>query len=169
MTRVAIIAGALPLTEPQVFAQLPAIDRTYTRLSQRAPWAARMAFRAMGLAARTAPRWYGGLAARQLGPADADVLRETDSPLSRGYRPRHFVSPTASSRTIGPGCGRGDSPPRTCTFRSTCGAASRTELIDASWPRELARRIPGAVLRMRAGGHFLAHLHYREIFDDLTR
>src|SRR5215212_4647366 len=47
VTRVAIIAGALPLTEPGVFDQLPTMDRVYTRLSQRTPWLARMGYRAM--------------------------------------------------------------------------------------------------------------------------
>ena len=38
VTRVAIIAGALPLTEPGVFDELPAMDRILTRMSLRAPW-----------------------------------------------------------------------------------------------------------------------------------
>jgi surfactin synthase thioesterase subunit len=43
------------------------------------------------------------------------------------------------------------------------------ELVPRSWPPELARRIRGATLFIRPGGHFLAHLHYREIFDALRR
>jgi hypothetical protein len=41
------------------------------------------------------------------------------------------------------------------------------ELIDRSWPPELANRITGATLHLRSGGHFMAHLHYQEIFDEL--
>ena len=42
--RVAIIAGVLPLTEPRVFAGLPAFDRYYTRWSQHSPMLARACF-----------------------------------------------------------------------------------------------------------------------------
>jgi pimeloyl-ACP methyl ester carboxylesterase len=45
--RVAIVAGAVPLTEPGTFAELPFFDRAYTRLSQRAPGVARLCFRTM--------------------------------------------------------------------------------------------------------------------------
>jgi surfactin synthase thioesterase subunit len=41
------------------------------------------------------------------------------------------------------------------------------DLIDRDWALELARRIPGATLRVCSGGHFMAHLHYREIFEAL--
>ena len=44
-TRVAIIAGALPLTEPGVFDELPIMDRVLTRMSQRVP--------------RLAAHWFG--------------------------------------------------------------------------------------------------------------
>ena len=66
-TRVAIIAAALPLTEPGVFEQ-SAMDRHLTRLSQRAPWLARQWFRIMGFAPRAAPTLYGKFAAREIGP-----------------------------------------------------------------------------------------------------
>ncbi|WP_420093232.1 hypothetical protein [Mycolicibacterium sphagni] len=45
VTRVAIIAGALPLTEPGAF----------TRLSQRVPWLVKPCFSAMALAALARP------------------------------------------------------------------------------------------------------------------
>jgi pimeloyl-ACP methyl ester carboxylesterase len=76
VNRVAIIAGALPLDEPGVFGELPRIDRVYTRMSQRAPWVARQCFRTMSWAAGAAPALYGRLAARELGAADAQVIRD---------------------------------------------------------------------------------------------
>lgn len=169
VTRVAIIAGALPLSEPGVFAQLPTIDRVYARLSQRAPWAARMGFRIMGAAAHAAPRWYGRLAVAQLGPADGEVLRED------GFESFARTSAEALRRPDGVvedyrawmrplGFAQED-----LRVPVTVWAGEQDQLIDAGWPPELARRIPGAVLHVRPGGHFLAHLHYREIFDDLAQ
>jgi len=75
VSRVAIIAGALPLTEPGVFDELPAMDRTLTRMSVRAPLLAAQGFRVMWLAARVAPTLYGRMGARELGPTDAAVIR----------------------------------------------------------------------------------------------
>ena len=75
VTRVAIIAGALPLTEPGVFDELPAMDRLLTRMSLRAPWIAAQWFRIMRFASGVAPTLYGRLGARELGPADGAVIR----------------------------------------------------------------------------------------------
>ncbi len=75
VSRVAIIAGALPLTEPGVFDELPAMDRTLTRMSVRAPLLAAQWFRLMRLAASIAPTLYGRMGARELGPADGEVIR----------------------------------------------------------------------------------------------
>jgi hypothetical protein len=41
------------------------------------------------------------------------------------------------------------------------------ELVHSDWPYRLAERIPGSILRLRTGGHFVAQRHYREIFGTL--
>jgi pimeloyl-ACP methyl ester carboxylesterase len=168
VNRVAIIAGALPLTEPGVFAQLPAFDRMYTRLSQRAPWLVKPCFGAMALAARTAPALYGRLAAGQLGAADAAVLRD------EGYDEFARMSAEALCRPAGvvedyrawmrPW---GFSPEQIATPVDVWGG-QQDELVTIAWPRELARRIPDATLHERPGGHFLAHLYYPDIFASLA-
>jgi hypothetical protein len=48
-------------------------------------------------------------------------------------------------------------------------AGTADELVNESWSHRLASRIPNATLNIRDGGHFMAHLHYGEIFDALTR
>ena len=53
-----------------------AMDRVYTRISQRVPWLARQCFGAMRFAAQRTPHWYGRIAARELGSADGRVIRE---------------------------------------------------------------------------------------------
>jgi pimeloyl-ACP methyl ester carboxylesterase len=45
---------------------------------------------------------------------------------------------------------------------------TRDELVNPSWQERLASRIPNVTLNIRNGGHFMAHLHYREIFEALT-
>jgi pimeloyl-ACP methyl ester carboxylesterase len=48
-------------------------------------------------------------------------------------------------------------------------AGTHDELVNPSWPQRLVSRIPNATLNIREGGHFLAHLYYREIFAALSR
>lgn len=40
-------------------------------------------------------------------------------------------------------------------------------LVNPKWAAELAHRIPAATLHLRSGGHFMAHLYYRDILDAL--
>lgn len=166
--RVAIIAGALPLTEPGVFARLPAFDRIYTRLSQRAPRLVKPCFSAMALGARTAPTLYGRFAAGQLGAADAAVLRD------EGYDEFSRMSAEALRRPAGvvedyrAWMRPWGFSPEQITIPVDVWGGQQDELVKPAWPRELARRIPGATLHERPGGHFLAHLYYPEILTRLV-
>jgi pimeloyl-ACP methyl ester carboxylesterase len=168
VARAAIIAGALPLTEPGVFEQLPLMDRAYTRLSQRVAPAARLCFRAMHAAARYAPNAYGRLAAGELGEADAAVLRDD------GYGAFAQMSAEALRR---PGGVVDDYrawmrpwgfAPEDLAVPVEVWAGTDDELVNREWPHLLAERIPGAQLKIRSGGHFVAHLHYPEIFEALS-
>ncbi|MGD9619868.1 MAG: alpha/beta fold hydrolase [Mycolicibacterium sp.] len=167
VTRAAIIAGALPLTESGALDRLPAIDRTYIRLSCDAPWGARLCFRAMRLAANLAPRLYGRLAANDLGAADGAVLEAQGfasfAHMSKeALRQPHGVVEEYRAMVRPWGFA-----PEEISVPVDVWAGTDDELLDPTWPGELARRIPGAVLHLRAGGHFLAHLYYREIFESL--
>ena len=110
VTRVAIIAGALPLTETGVFDELPAMDRLLTRVSLRAPGIAAQRFRIMRFASGVAPTLYGRLGARELGPADPKRgVRRVRPDVTRGVtatvRPRRGISgldPAVGFRPRGP-------------------------------------------------------------------
>ena len=163
VTRTAIIAGALPLTEPGAFDHLPTIDRMYIRMSRDAPWGARLCFRAMGLGAACAPRVYGsacrarsrnggrrGAEGRRFHDVRAHVTRGTTATTGRRRRvPRHDAARGLRAEDI--------------RVPVDIWAGTDDRLLDPSWPGELARRIPGAKLRMQSGGHFLAHLYYRTL------
>ena len=169
VNRVAIVAGALPLTESGVFDQLPAMDRYFTRMSERAPWLAQQWFRTMGLAPRVAPVRYARLAARDLGPADAAVIR------GEGFRTFARMSREAMRQPAGAveeyraWMRPWGFAPEDLDVPVDVWAGADDELVDPSWAQRLASRIPNATLNIRDGGHFVAHLHYREIFDALRR
>ncbi|MDT5015081.1 MAG: hypothetical protein QOD39_1241 [Mycobacterium sp.] len=167
VTRVAIIAGALPLTEPGVFDELPATDRFLTRMSQRAAWPARQWFRMTRLVAHAAPTLYGRLAAHELGQADGAVIRDEGfaafSQMSREASrqlPGAVEEYRAWMRPWG-------FAPEDLDVAVDIWAGTQDALVDPSWPHRLASRIPNATLNIREGGHFMAHLYYREIFAAL--
>ena len=121
----------------------------------------------MGLAAKRAPRLYGWLAARDLGTADGAVLRAdgftTFAHMSREAlrQPQGVVEEyRAMARPWG-------FAPEDIRVPVDIWAGTDDQLLDPSWPGELARRIPGATLHLQSGGHFLAHLYYRDIFESL--
>jgi len=169
VSRLAIVAGALPLTEPGVFAHLPAMDRAYTRLSQRSPWLARMCFRAMGFTARSAPTLYGRLAAAELGPADANVLRDEGFGVFARMSAEALRRPDGVVEDYRAWIRPWGFTPEQIVVPTDVWAGEDDQLVPADWQRELASRIKDATLHTRPGGHFLAHLHYREIFERLTR
>jgi pimeloyl-ACP methyl ester carboxylesterase len=169
VSRVAIIAGALPLADPGVFDELPAMDRFLTRMSQRAPWPARQWFRMMRGTAHIAPSWYGRLAARTLGPADGAVIRD------EGFGAFATMSREASRQLAGvveeyrAWARPWGFAPEDLDVPVDVWAGTRDQLVNPSWPHRLAARIPNATLNIRDGGHFLAHRYYGEIFEALRR
>jgi pimeloyl-ACP methyl ester carboxylesterase len=169
VTRVAIIAGALPLTEPGVFDQLPTMDRVLTRASVRAPWLAAQWFRIMGFAAGATPTLYGRLAARELGPADGAVLRDEGYELFARMTREALRQPAGAVEEYRAWMRPWGFVPEELTVGVDVWAGTDDELVNESWSHRLAARIPNATLNIRDGGHFMAHLHYREIFEVLRR
>jgi pimeloyl-ACP methyl ester carboxylesterase len=167
VTRVAIIAGALPLDEPGVFAELPQVDRTYTRLSQRAPWLARLCFRTMSCVAGAAPGLYGRLAARDLGAADGRVIGDEGFATFARMSREALSRPSGVAEEYRAWMRPWGFAPEDLSVGVDVWVGSEDKLLDPRWPDVLARRIPQGRLHVRSGGHFMAHLHYREIFDAL--
>jgi pimeloyl-ACP methyl ester carboxylesterase len=169
VTRVAIVAGALPLTEPGVFAQLPLFDRTFTRLSQRAPWVARQCFRTMALIARSAPTLNGRLAARELGGADAAVLRAEGFDAFSHTSYEGLRRPSGVIEDYRAWALPWGFAPEDLEVPVDVWSGDEDQLVPGSWGSQLVQRIPGATHYVRSGGHFVAHLHFEELFDALLR
>ncbi len=169
VTRVAIVAGVPPLTEPGVFDGLPTIDRVYVRLSRRAPWLARQCFRAMGFAAACAPGMYGRLVARVLGEADGAVLRAEGYGTFAGMSREALRQPQGVVEEYNAMTRPWGFAPEDLQVPVDVWGGTDDQLVDPRWPHELASRIPNATLHVMPGGHFLAHLYYRDIFDRLRR
>ena len=133
VTRVAIIAGAPPLTETGVFDQLPTMDRHLTRISQRAPWLARADGTAiMGLASRAAPVLYGRHGRSRAG--DGRQHRSSAgkaSALSHGCRREGMRQPAGVVEEYpGMDATSGALRRKTSTFPSTSGDGTQDQLLD---------------------------------------
>jgi pimeloyl-ACP methyl ester carboxylesterase len=169
VSRIAIIAGAVPLTEPGAFAELPLFDRAYTRLSQRAPTVARLCFASMSIMARSAPTLNGRLVAWELGEPDAAVLKH------EGYERFSRASYEGLRRTSGvvddyrAWMKPWGFAPEDLGVPVDVWSGLDDHLVPRAWGDALTQRIRGATHYLRPGGHFVAHLHFEELFDTLLR
>lgn len=167
VTRVAVLTGGLPLAGTGLYGQMPAVDRAFIRMSQRVPVLARACLGSMGFVARYAPSLYGRLAARDLPAADAAVTRaegfETFGQMSAEalrHPEGHVEDYLAAMQPWG-------FEPEDVQVPVDVWGGADDKFLDPGWPAELAGRIPDATLRVRSGGHFMAHLHWPEILDAL--
>jgi len=167
--RVAIIAGPPPLTEKRTFDGLPTMDRTFIGLSRRAPWLARLCFRSMAFTATAAPGLWGRIAGGGLGEADAAVVRGEGYDAFARLTREALRQPQGVVEEYKIMIQPWGFLPEDLRVPVDVWAGTDDQLLDSKWPAELAERIPDATMHLMAGGHFLAHLYYREIFDSLTR
>ncbi|WP_175279539.1 alpha/beta fold hydrolase [Prescottella equi] len=167
ISRIAIVAGALPLTEAGTFARLPRIDRLFTRMSVGCPGLAEASFRGLSVLARAMPRQFARISSRTLAPADAELVdsepRVFAAMIDEGLRnPAGVVEEyRAWMRPWG-------FEPEDLEVPVDVWWGDADQLIPREWPAELATRIPKSTLNIGTGGHFMAHLHYRSILDSLA-
>jgi surfactin synthase thioesterase subunit len=123
----------------------------------------------MGLAAGAAPTLYGRLAARELGAADGAVIRDEGFAAFARMSCEALRQPAGAVEEYRAWMRPWGFTPEELAVPVDVWAGTRDELVNQTWPHRLASRIPNATLNIREGGHLMAHLHYREIFDALTR
>jgi pimeloyl-ACP methyl ester carboxylesterase len=166
--RAVVIAGALPLDDDPTFAQLNAMDRRLTRVSQDHPHQARIAFRLLGSVARHAPKAWARQMAKDAVPEEASVISALPDP---GLA-------TAAAVALRGGRGMVDEyrawkrpwgfRPEDVGVPTVVWQGDADHLIPPDWGRTLSRRIPGARLELRAGeGHFLGYRHQLDVLRDL--
>jgi fermentation-respiration switch protein FrsA (DUF1100 family) len=123
----------------------------------------------MASMARSAPTLNGRLVATELGQSDAAVLK------TEGYDEFSHVSYEGLRRTSGvvddyrtwvlPW----GFTPEDLRVPVDVWSGIDDQLVPRDWGDELAQRIPGATRYLRPGGHFVAHLHFDELFEALLR
>jgi pimeloyl-ACP methyl ester carboxylesterase len=123
----------------------------------------------MRFAACAAPTLYGRLAARELGAADGAVIRNEGFDAFARMSSEALRQPPGAVEEYRAWMRPWGFAPEDLTVPVDVWAGTGDELVNPSWPQHLASRIPNAALNIREGGHFLAHLYYREIFEAVKR
>jgi pimeloyl-ACP methyl ester carboxylesterase len=168
VTRTVVIAGAVPLDDDDAFAELNAMDRRLTRLSQHHPHVARTTFRTLGEIARHSPDVWAHLTTRGAVPEEASAIRSLPDPgiadaaavaLDHGdgmvEEYRAWVRPWGFAPEDVPG-------------PVTIWQGEADELIPPKWAHELTHRIPDARLELRAGeAHFVGYRHQEDVLRGL--
>ncbi|WP_280759377.1 alpha/beta fold hydrolase [Prescottella agglutinans] len=167
ISRVAIVTGALPLTEDGAVARLGAMDRWCTQMSRRCPSLATGWFRGMSLLCRSMPRQFARLTARAVGSTDAEVVEEVLDELvamtGEGLRiPSGVVEDyRAWSRPWG-------FAPEDLEVPVDVWWGATDRHVPKEWVTELASRIPKSTLNIGMGGQFFAPQRYQTILESLA-
>ncbi|MGZ6968939.1 MAG: alpha/beta fold hydrolase, partial [Acidimicrobiia bacterium] len=80
ISRAAVVAGALPLTDDATLQELNQMDRRLTKQSQHRPWAARLNFATMAQIAKRAPGMWAKSMTKDLPQAEAETVRALSDP-----------------------------------------------------------------------------------------
>ena len=123
----------------------------------------------MRCVAGVAPTLYGRLGARLLGPADGAVIRDEGFAVFARLSREALRQPPGAVEEYRAWVRPWGFAPEELAVPVDLWAGSRDGLVNPRWPHRLATRIPNATLHIRDGGHFMAHLHYREILEMLAR
>jgi pimeloyl-ACP methyl ester carboxylesterase len=167
VTRCAVVAGCLPLDSVNL-KELNRLDRTLTRLSEKAPVLVRSYFTLTGFLSKRAPHLLVRRAVRGLPKMEADAViaqgRWLSTILGEGAsQPRGGVD-----EYLAMSAAWGFTPEEVAVpVRIFQGSADL--LVPAAWGNELAGRIPGATITLYPdGGHFIALTRRREILEYLA-
>lgn len=163
VTRLAVIAGCLPLDDRRNLRALNAMDRRYTWLSRHLRPAARALFAATSALARRRPQQMGERQAKHAPPADAAALRAAGDwfgrTLAEGTRNAAGVVDDYLAAVAPWGFTAASVRAPTQVHQG-----SADDLVPATWGPQLAAEIPGADLVSHDGeGHMIALSHRTEI------
>jgi pimeloyl-ACP methyl ester carboxylesterase len=166
--RAVVVAGALPLDAPAVFAELNAMDRRLTRRSTRHPRLARLSFAALGAVVRRAPKLWRRRMEHDAVPAEAEALRALPDPGFAATAAVAFEHADGMVEEYRAWARPWGFAPEDVQTPTVVWQGDADTLVPPRWAGILAGRIPNAQLKLRPGeGHFLSLRHQDEILRDL--
>ncbi len=168
VARCAVVAGCLPLDDPDTYKQLNRLDRSLIRLSEHAPFAARAYFDLTRVLARHAPNVLLRQAVKNLSAQESTAVTE------RGQWLPTLLNEGATSSRGGvdeylalsaPWC----FAPEEVAVPVHVFQGGADTLVPEAWARSLAARIPGAAITCYPDeGHFIALTRRRDVLSWLA-
>jgi pimeloyl-ACP methyl ester carboxylesterase len=166
--RCAVVAGCLPLNDPDTFKELNGLDRALTSLSRQAPVLARGCFTLTRALSRYAPTVLLRVAVRGLPRDEAKAVAERGRWLPTLLGEGATDSRGGVDEYLAMSAPWGFAPEDVAVpvhvFQGSADA-----LVPDSWGPALARRIPGAAITSYPDeGHFIALTRRREVLEYLV-
>jgi pimeloyl-ACP methyl ester carboxylesterase len=164
VSRTAVVAGCLPLTDPANLARLNAMDRRFTEMARHHPHEAEAAFHALGETARRSPAAYNELSARGLAAADADQIHALPAPGLAGMAAPALASAAGQVEeyrawALDWGFSLAAVPGPVDVWQGDADT-----LVPPEWAATLASGLPNASLHLVPGaGHFVAYGRWEEV------
>ena len=169
VTRVGVIACAVPLDDDVAFAQLNAMDRRLTRLAEHHPQVASSLFGTLGEIARHAPDVWAHLTTRGAVPDEATTVRALPDPVIAAAAAAALSHPEGMVEEYRAWVRPWGFAPEDVRVPTVIWQGDADELVPPAWGRELARRITGARLELLPGeGHFLGYRHQAAVLGALV-
>lgn len=168
VVRTIVVAGALPLDDPDTFAALNAMDRRLTRLATHHPALAADLFAALGHVARHHPGAWAHLTERAAPPDEAAALEALPDPGIAHAAAVALANAHGMVEEYRAWARPWGFAPEEVAGAVTVWQGGADRLVPPAWGATLAARIPGAYLRtIPEAGHFLAFTHTPGVIADL--
>ena len=168
VTRVVVVAGALPLDDPATFARLNRTDATMARLSHRAPLVARALFAGSRILSRRFPRFVARVSGWTLDASDAAVLMR-ESAWFAGAIADGMADARGGVEEYHAFVGPWGFRPEDVRVPVVVHQGGADRLIPAAWGEALVGRLPDARLRAYPGeGHFIVVSRRAELLDEFA-
>ncbi len=168
VTRVVVVAGALPLDDPATFAELNRTDATMARLSARVPFVARAMFAASRVLSRRFPRFVARVSGRALDASDAAILRG-ESAWFAGAVADGMADARGGVEEYHAFVGPWGFRLEEVRVPIAVHQGGADKLIPAAWAERLVERLPDARLRSYPGeGHFIVVSRRAEVLDEFA-
>jgi pimeloyl-ACP methyl ester carboxylesterase len=170
VSRVSVIAGCPPLDRPEAFAELNRVDRTLSRLSQRARPVARSVFALIGRSASRSPERFATRTARSMPPSDRAVLLRDNGVAFSAMVAEGTRQPNGVVDDYRAFVGPWGFQPEEVPIPVRLWWGDRDTFVSRRLTDELASRIPHAEFtEVRNAGHLLAADRWADVLGDLAR
>ena len=169
VTRVVVVAGAVPLTDDAAMGELNKMDRRLTHRARHRAWLARVQLGTMGLVARHAPKAWTKSMTKGAPDEEATAVRALSDPGLARAAGAALASTHGMVEEYRAWARPWGFAPADVAVPTMLWQGDADGLVPPHWAEVLTKQIPDARLELRTrAGHFLAYTHTDEVLRSLT-